>query len=194
MPPNWASGLPTVPKVPKPTRKRAFATMFVVLGVTTDAVVAVNCVVDTEPEAEMLVPVAFVNEKLVTVSAVAVALLKMPVEGVEAPMLVPLMLPPVIETFALDKVPMVPLVENRLVDEASVAKKFVVVAFAPVALVQNKLPVFQVVAVPLVALNEVANNEVAVALVVVTFARVVPPRTVSVDVTVELDMMMPPKA
>ena len=119
--------------------------------------------------------VLFRIEMPVTPSVVAVAFVKIPVEADDAPIVVPLMVPPLSVTF-----PELRFVTVPFVTRAVVAKKFVEVVFVPVALVQVMLVGLIVVAVKLVALRFVAKRFVAVALVKVPEAKYPFHRSVSV--------------
>ncbi len=151
--------------------------------------------------AKMLVEETTVANRLVVVTFEAVAFERVTLPSEDRPVTerVPEREAEVPERVAILPVPilrvvMVPLVPVKEVKFNAVVVTPEKVALPPVRVAMFPVPTFSVVTVPEVAWKEVEKRAVAVALVVVTFARVVPPRTVSVDVTVELDMMMPPKA
>jgi hypothetical protein len=126
-----------------------------------------------------LVQVRFVGlklvaEKLVTNKVVAVALVKTPVDGVVAPIVVPLIEPPVIVTFEEASVGAV-----RLVIVPLVAKKFAPVADVNESEVIVPLFEFKVEIVPFVAPKEVAKMPVEVTLVPVAFVNVRVPSEVA---------------
>jgi hypothetical protein len=135
-------------------------------------------------------PVAFVHVRfvgfnaltwrLVTKSVVAVALVKTPVDGVDAPIVVPLIEPPEIVTFEEARFVTVPFVEVRFVIVPLVAKKFVPVAEVNDSEVIVPLLEFKVAIVPFVAPKEPVNKLVPVAFVKVSVPRAEAPETARV--------------